>query len=147
MNIFIMRIFLICLFLQINCTLFYSQQYIITKAPINNNYKIDTNYQSINKKETHNLGYRPPPLLVPKTNSKLKSSSLTNYPTSYDLRKNGFITPVKDQGVIGSCWSFGVIGAIESNALQFINTYYDLSEENMATCHNFLFGKNDGSNL
>jgi len=35
-------------------------------------------------------------------------------PASYDLRTLGKVTPVKDQGNCGSCWSFATYGSLES---------------------------------
>lgn len=38
-------------------------------------------------------------------------------PSKYDSRTNGYVTPVRDQGGTGLCWSFATIGAVESSLL------------------------------
>lgn len=38
-------------------------------------------------------------------------------PPAYDLRLQGAITPVKDQGYSGSCWAFATVKAMESSLL------------------------------
>lgn len=46
----------------------------------------------------------------PYTNAKLAAEEV---PEQWDWRLLGAVTPVKDQSICGSCWSFGTIGAIE----------------------------------
>lgn len=56
---------------------------------------------------------------------------VTVLPTKYDLRDDGFVTPVKDQQAGGNCWAFAAIAALESCLLKASNVTYDLSEGNM----------------
>lgn len=71
------------------------------------------------------------------TNTKNNSRSAkkaTTIPSSYDLRNDGLVTPIKDQGVTGSCWAFGAIKSMESsNIIQGLQTLTDadLSENHL----------------
>ena len=61
----------------------------------------------------------------------------TDFPTAYDLRNEGVVTPVKKQSPWGSCWSFGAIAAAETSLLSSTGSTYaneplDLSERHLA---------------
>lgn len=60
-------------------------------------------------------------------------------PASLDWRNNNgnYVTPVKDQGLCGSCWAFGSTAALESATLIANNTQtpnLDLSEQVLISC-------------
>lgn len=52
-------------------------------------------------------------------------------PTSYDLRDENRVSPVRDQGVHGTCWAFASIASIESNLLTQRYMDVDLSERHL----------------
>ena len=57
--------------------------------------------------------------------------NITNIPARFDLREWGWVTPVKNQGDMGACWSFGSLGAIESALLKSAGITSDFSENNL----------------
>ncbi len=50
-------------------------------------------------------------------------------PSTYDLRDQGRMTPAKDQGQTGSCWTFATYGSLES--CTYGEGPYDFSENHM----------------
>jgi len=60
----------------------------------------------------------------------------------YDLRSLGIVTPPKDQEDCGACWTFTSLGSLESAMLKQNFGTFDFSEQNMRTCHGFVFGDN-----
>lgn len=50
-----------------------------------------------------------------KTTSRRMASVL---PSSYDSREHGLVTPIRDQGITGSCWSFAAIKSLESDSIR-----------------------------
>ena len=51
-----------------------------------------------------------------------------------DLRKAGFVTPVRDQGYWGSCWAFSAMAAYESSYKIIFGTDINTSEEFVVNC-------------
>ncbi|MBQ6099261.1 MAG: hypothetical protein IJL02_05290 [Methanobrevibacter sp.] len=70
-----------------------------------------------------------PALKLPIFNNSIEVESI---PSQFDLRDWGWVTPVRNQGSSGVCWSFGISGAMESSILRFLDVEMDISENNMA---------------
>lgn len=70
-----------------------------------------------------------------------------DFPDSYDLRNESLVTSVKNQGDAGHCWSFAAIGSIESRNLKLGFQGYNLSEQNLATCHGFLWDEGGNQSI
>lgn len=66
-----------------------------------------------------------------------KSSHSTvsqEFPSQFDLRDEGIITPAKDQGECGSCWAFAPIGVFEALIKRETGLEVDLSEQHIISC-------------
>ena len=83
----------------------------------------------------HGLGYVPPPDELSKLPTVPSPAAAETFPTRYDLRTLGKVSPLGDQGSCGCCWAFATFGSLESYLLPRLTTTY--SENNLKNLHDF----------
>jgi len=64
-------------------------------------------------------------------------------PDSVDWTTSGAVTPVKDQGQCGSCWSFSTTGALEGVYFNKYKSLQSFSEQQLVDCDNYRNGGKD----
>lgn len=65
-----------------------------------------------------------PPVVLPNLSASYNYAEGGRFPARYDLREEGCVTPVRDQGRLGSCWSFAAYASLESSVLRAATSKY-----------------------
>jgi len=68
---------------------------------------------------------------------------MTSVPSEVDWVSKGGVTPVKDQGQCGSCWSFSSTGAMEGAYFNKHGSLESMSEQNFVDCDSLRNGGRD----
>lgn len=149
---------LILSLLSLLITVFVGQSYAsLVLSPINPAYQEYVKHQQVEKNSTYlgNRGYSPseeskgseeykfmgliPPVFDSshiKTKSVVTNRSKSNgnatIPAQYDLRTEGKVTEIKDQGYYGTCWAFATMASLESSFINVGLGVQDLSERHLA---------------
>lgn len=63
-------------------------------------------------------------------------------PSSYDMRANHRVTPVRDQGRYGTCWAFASLAALETSLMPKEEMIF--SPDHMSLCNGFNLKQNQG---
>lgn len=84
-------------------------------------------------------------ILMEENQGRLKETKTldTVNPASVNWVSNGGVTPVKDQGQCGSCWSFSTTGALEGANFIKTGTLNSFSEQQLVDCDKYGNGGKD----
>jgi len=95
-------------------------------------YKLGENkFADLTNEEYREMMLRP---YRPRKQTEVATFDVTDIPAAVDWRKQGYVTPVKDQGQCGSCWSFSATGSIEGQHFKATKKLVSLSEQNLVDC-------------
>lgn len=126
--------------------------YIVEENAKGHKYKLGLNEfsdLSFDEFKEHHLGLLPPPtvgLNLGVHTDVLRAPADFVPPTSMDWVAKGAVTPVRNQGRCGSCWSFSTAGAVEGAVFLATGKLQELSKENLVDCDNSPLSGDKGCN-
>ncbi len=93
--------------------------------------------QARDKAATAGAGFIPPTFSRAHVSGNVagNAKAARDLPAAYDARQDGFVSPVKNQGACGACYTFGTAADLESRLLVAGAGLYDISENNLKECH------------
>ena len=98
------------------------------------------------------MGFVPSPLRAQEMKSSRRARLLRStgespvLPERWDSREKGWITPVRNQQKLGTCWAFGAIATIEAQFLKAGLGERDFSEKNLVNLSASEYEYNSGGN-
>jgi len=93
--------------------------------------------------EGYPLGELPAPVDLSHIKGPVYKRREISYPPTYDLRLLDKLTPVKNQGSCGSCWTFATYGSLESYLMPIV---WNFSEQDLNANHGFDYLECEGGN-
>jgi cathepsin F len=106
-------------------------------------FSLDGPWADLSQREFEDAALMPPraaPAHAAARHLALDAAAVAAAPASWDWRDHNAVTPVKDQGSLGTCWAFSAIGNIEGQlaitAQEAAGGPVSLSVEQLVECDN-----------